>query len=366
MNSLQIPLNRPLRQQRRRGWQIVAAGGIIISLLAASLAGTAVFAANGGSTITTSPIAVDLSAAPGSTASTNLQVENNAPKAIGISVKLKEFKANGDNGQAQILTPPPGDASVSWVHFSRTSFVAQPGVWNNVTMTISLPKTAAFGYYYAVLFVPNVNVHASAQNTNTVKGANAVLVLLDAHTPNDNNSLKVQSYQVDKSSYQYLPVSFSVKVRNTGNIFTVPEGDIYISRTEGGPAIDTLDINSGAGNVLPGTNRIFEAQWTDGFPVYQLKRVNGQIVSDKKGQPVQQLAWNINKITKFRYGKYYAHLVLVYNDGGRDIPINGEVSFWVVPWLLLVGLLVFLGLVLVGLWTILRHLIKPLKAARRK
>jgi hypothetical protein len=322
-------------------------------------------APNTGSTITTSPVFVDLSTPPGTTISTNLQVENNAPSPIGITLKLKEFKASGDTGQAQIENPLPGDASISWVHFSQNSFIAQPSAPNSVTMTIKVPETAAFGYYYAVLFAPNVITNGVVANTNTVKGANAVLVLLDAHTANENNQLNVASFQADKTSYQFLPANFNVKVHNSGNIFTVPEGDIYISRTKNGPTIDTLDINPGQGNILPGTTRSFSASWADGFPVYQVKRVNGQVVSNKQGKPVEQLKWNFGNLTKFRFGKYYAHLVLVYNNGTREIPVNSEVSFWVIPWAMLVGLAVFIGLILLGLWTIMRNIIKHLKTVRK-
>ena len=30
--------------------------------------------------------------------------------------------------------------------------------------------------------------------------------------------------------------------------------------------------------------------------------------------------------------KYQAKLLLVYDDGKRDIPLEGTVEFWVVPW----------------------------------
>lgn len=339
----------------------------VIILLISTVHSPSVLAASGsGSTITTSPVSVDLLAAPGSSTSTVLQLQNNGPQAISISVKLEEFKAVGKSGQAQIYVPPPGDPSVQWVHFSRNSFTAEPGVWNPITMTIALPKTAAYGYYYAVLFVPNTITNALSSDATKVKGANAVLVLLNAHTPNESNRLSVRSYTADKSSYQYLPASFSVDVHNSGNIFTAPRGDIYISRTKGGKVIDTIDVNSGQGNVLPGTDRIFQVQWANGFPVYQLKRLNGQIVSDKKGKPIQQLKWDIAKVPEFRYGKYYARLVLVYNNGSRDVPINGEVSFWVIPWLLLLGLLLFSILVLLGLWTIVKNIIKRLEVLKRR
>jgi len=340
--------------------------GVVVLLISTVHSPAALAASGTASTITTSPVSVDLLAVPGSSTSTVIQLQNNAPQATSISVRLEEFKAVGKNGQAQIYVPPPGDPSMQWVHFSKDSFMAEPGTWNSITMTIALPKTAAYGYYYAVLFVPNTVTNVLNSNTNKVKGANAVLVLLNAHTPNESNQLSIRSYTAGKSSYQYLPASFSVDVHNNGNIFTSPRGDIYISRTKGGKTIDTIDINSGQGNVLPGTDRVFQVQWANGFPVYQLKRVNGQIISDKKGKPVEQLKWDITKVPEFRYGKYYANLVLVYNNGSRDIPINGEVSFWVIPWLLLLGLLLFSILVLLGLWTIVRNLIKRLRVVRKR
>jgi hypothetical protein len=310
-----------------------------------------------GTNLTTSPISVDLTANPGSSTSTTLQLQNNGLQPVNISLKLDEFKASGDEGSAQIFTPPPGDEPTQWVHFSPNSFVAQPGVWNSVTMTVQVPKTAAYGYYYAVLFVPGTTTAVSS--TEKVKGANAIFVLLNAHVPNENNTLNVQSFTASKASYQYLPASFNVNVRNDGNVFTVPQGDIFISRTRNGRAIDTLDINSGQGNILPQSNRVFQVQWTNGFPVYQIKRIDGQIVANKHG-PIQQLKWDFTKVTSFRYGKYYAHLVLVYNNGSRDVTVNGVVSFWVVPW----SLIAYIILTIVGIivfWEALKRLIKKLR-----
>ncbi|HSW79875.1 MAG TPA: hypothetical protein VLG47_03800, partial [Candidatus Saccharimonadales bacterium] len=303
-----------------------------------------------GTVLTTSPVAIDLKADPGTQTSTNLQVQNNSTKTLTIKVKLKEFKANGDSGQAQIFDPPANDPSIAWVTFSRTEFSADPGVWNSVKMTINLPSTAAYGYYYAVEFVPQSTVQTSR---NKVKGANAIFVLLNAHTNDEKNTLVVKSFSADKSLYQYLPANFSLKVNNAGNIYTAPEGTIFISRSLHGSPIATLDINPGAGNVLPDTNRVFHASWNDGFPVYQYKRIDGQVVSGKDGKPVQTLHWSGN-VSKFRFGKYYARLVLVYKNGAQDVPVNAEVSFWVIPWFMILILVVILILVGFGIWALLK------------
>ncbi len=337
----------------RRVKPAIASGGVSFVaaiVLATSLIAHTNAATSTGTILTTSPVAVDLKAQPGTQAKTTLQVQNNSTKTLTIKVKLKEFKANGDSGNANIVDPASNDPSVSWVHFSRTQFDAEPGVWNSVDMTVDLPSTAAYGYYYAVLFEPQ---NAIKTSQNKVKGANAIFVLLNASTGDEKNTLVVNSFAADKSLYQYLPASFTVKVKNTGNIYTAPQGTIFISRTLHGPPLATLDINPGAGNILPSTSRVFHASWKDGFPVYQVKKIDGQVVSGKDGKPVQSLHWSGN-VSKIRFGKYYARLVLVYKDGDHDVPVNAEVSFWVVPWFIVLIIFIVLILVGFGIWALLK------------
>src|SRR5581483_5481672 len=119
--------------------------------------GSAFAQGTGGTNITTSPVSADLTGKPGSTVSTTLQVENNEPNPVTIDVQLETFKAYGTSGQAQIYSAPANADYIKWVHFSQTSFVAQPNIWVPVTMIINLPSYASLGYYYAVVFKPQVS-----------------------------------------------------------------------------------------------------------------------------------------------------------------------------------------------------------------
>jgi hypothetical protein len=318
--------------------------GLVIAGL--GLTGQALAATgNSGTNLTTAPIYTDLVVKPGNTTSTTLQVQNNAAKPVTVNIKLKEFDALGDSGNAHIYTPPVGDLAVQWVSFSKNNFLAQPGVWNNITMTISVPTYAAFGYYYAVLFTPAITVNANTPNTNKVQSSNAILVLVNANTPGEKQQLSVSSFKSTKGLYEYLPATFNINIKNDGNVFVVPSGDIYISRTKTGPVIDTLNVNPNGGNILPASARNFTIQWENGFPVYQVKRVNGQTVTSKSGQPEMQLSWNISKLGSFRIGRYYARYVVIYSNGTRDIPVSGEITFWVMPWtILILGLFSLLSL----------------------
>lgn len=317
-------------------------------------------AAAQSTSLTTSPISVDLSAKPGSSATTTLQVLNNNPEPVDVSLQVDTFRASGTSGQAQILTPGPSDSFINWVTFSKNSFLAQPGVWTPVQMTISLPDYAALGYYYAVLFKPSVAVTAKS-HTNILKSSNAILVLLNAQSSNEHPQISVTSFISNKKLYEYLPATFSINVYNDGNIYLPPAGDIYISRTSNFKnIIDTLPVNTTAGNVLAGTSRVYTTEWTDGFPVFVPKTIDNQPVLNQQGKPVEQLQWNFSQIHKFRFGEYYAKMVLVYNNGTHDVPIVATVSFWVIPWKLIIGFIFFIACI-VGLVILVIYLSHKLR-----
>jgi hypothetical protein len=314
--------------------------------------------------LTASPLPINLITKPGGSVSTPLRVQNTGTETVKVKVSLLKFKANGTSGKPEILDPSPGDDYIKWVSFSETSFQAEPNVWHTVNMTIKAPKEAAFGYYYAVIFSQDDTKQrvVSDKQHNTINGAVATLVLLDVNAPGEKRELSVTKFMSQKRFYEYLPASFTITVHNSGNVHAAPSGDVFISRNHK-DTLAALQINAAQGNILPGTSREFTVQWDDGFPRYQTKRVNGQVVTGSDGKPQQQLNWKGTNLGKLRIGKYYAHLVLVYNDGTRDIPVEGELSFWVIPWrlLALVIFLVVLPLVLGTLLVRQRRQLKKLK-----
>jgi hypothetical protein len=315
------------------------------------------------SSLTTSPAAINLIITPGSSNNTTLQVMNNTSQAFLVTTKVELFSAYGTSGQAKIAPAAVGDESVNWIHLAQPTFTAQPLVWTQDKLTINIPATASLGYYFAILFQPQTPISPTAnQSTAIIKGSNAVLVLVDTHSNNEQRELSVPSFTVSQGLYEYLPATFNVTVHNDGNIYVAPQASIFVSHNDLFMSnIDTLDVNKGAGNVLPNSNRIFQAIWSNGFPYYQPKLVDGQPVY-KNGKPVLQLQWNFTNLSSFRFGKYYAKLVLVYNNGVRDIPVTSVVSFWVVPWKLLLGLLVIVAIVLFGLYSMGRSIVRRIRS----
>jgi len=280
--------------------------------------------------IFTSPLPIDLTGPPGSTLSTDIRVKNGGDTNETFKVTLMKFSAYGDQGKPAIHDRGPGDDYFDWVSFSPQTFAAPPNVWQTVKMTINLPSTAAFGYYYAVIFSRAGDTPTHTNKENVLVGSSAVLVLVDAQVPGAKRAAQVVSFTSDKHVYEFLPATFQVKLHNSGNVHLIAHGDIFISK--GGKTVAKLAVNSARGNVLPGSNRVFAASWDDGFPVYVTKERGGQVLLDSQDKPVKGLRWDFSKFSKLKFGHYTAHLLMAYDNGQADVPLNAELSFWVIPW----------------------------------
>jgi hypothetical protein len=302
--------------------------------------------------LTTSPVSLNLSGKPGTTVVSELRVRNDATTKQRIRVSLAKFSAEGEEGRPYISDRGPNDAYFDWATFSPSEFDLLAGEWQTVKVSIAIPASASNGYYYAVRF-SRAGDTVSTPGKQTYAGSNVVLVLLDAVNPNAKRSLQALEFTTSRRIYEFLPATFNVRLRNDGTIHLAPAGSVFIE--QGSKRVGEFDFNRGGGNILPGTNRIFSLNWDDGVPhlVSKLDE-NGKGVT-KDGKPVTSLAWDGNVISKLRFGQYTAHLVAVYqNNEGQDVPLEAFVSFWVIPWRIILVLLLVLVFMPVGIYATLR------------
>ncbi|MCW1908478.1 MAG: hypothetical protein KIH63_004015 [Candidatus Saccharibacteria bacterium] len=297
----------------------------------------------GSLNLTTSPLPINLTAKPGETVSTELRIKNGGAKTERLKVGLMKFSAYGEEGKPQLKDREPGDDYFDWVRFSETEFTADPDKWHTIQMTVDLPPEAALGYYYAVTF-SRADPPGTEQVSAQIAGASAILVLVDVDSPNAKRQLELESFGVAKRSYEFLPVRFVIKIKNSGNIHAVPSGSIFVNK--GGKTVATLALNESRGNILPDSSRQFETLWSSGFPVYAEKLRDGAVVY-KNDQPQYELTWPTDQLRNLRFGRYTAVLTAVYDDGEKDVPLEAEVSFWVIPWRLL-AIVVGLPLLTIG------------------
>lgn len=280
-----------------------------------------------GLNVTVSPTVIEVSDSPGKTIEGKFRIRNNSTTPVTLSLQVDKLSPNED-GTITPATARKEDTFISWTNFEKTTITAAPLEWTDIPYTIKVPDDAAFGYYYAIRITQRATPAAS---DTTVLGEVVIPLLLDVKNGTAKREMKLIDFKPTHFINELLPVSFITTVENTGNIHSKPRGNIFI-RGVGEKDLALLEVNEGLGNVLPTTKRNFISNWTDGFLVREEVVEDGAVKRDDKGNPVTQLKFNWNKLTDFRIGKYTATLLLVYDNGERDVALEKTTSFWVIPY----------------------------------
>lgn len=339
----------------RRRLLVLAVSAVLLTGLSAFFLNRSADAQSTGSTgefslqVTPSPLVATVK--PGQATELELQIRNAGTTAEELKIEPRAFRFDDATGQVSLQDTTPPDIA-DWISLSNPTFTVQPGAWFTQKVRISLPKDSGFSYSFA-LVISRAKAPVKTDG-RVIKGSLAVFTLINVDRPGATSRLEVVSFTASKKVYEYLPAELSVRLKNTGNTIVQPYGNIFVGR--GGDPISTLKVNETKGYILPETSRTLTTEWTEGFPVHETT-TDGDKTS-------QKTVWDWANAADFRLGHYTAKLVAVYSDGKHDVPIEGEVSFWVIPWKILLGMFVVALLVLVGLWSLVRKIIRGIKRLR--
>lgn len=303
---------------------------------------------NTGINLTVSPVFINLLTEPGKETSSRIKITNNSNITETLGTQLVKFKASETGTQPTIEDVDKNDEFAKWISFSEETFSLAPNETKTITVTITPPESAALGYYYAVVF-QRVKEEKVGNTGALVSGAPAVSILLEVKSPKAKREIQIVDAVTDKLFYEYLPTDIKVTVKNTGNIHIIPVGNIFIDWGRKKDA-SILTFNEGRGNILPNTERTYTTTWKDGM----ITRLDGKTQYD------------ITKADKFRIGRYTANILVVYDDGQRDVPLEAQVSFWVFPWKIIGVIAVVALLMLLGIRSTLSSGVQKLRKSKKK
>jgi len=324
-------------------------GTIIFCLVAVGFIARPAHAAEGEFALQVYPSPLVATVKPAQSTTLELKVRNMGAAPEDLTIAPRAFKIDSKTQELEISTDQVPDIA-SWITFSAARFTVQPGQTFTQNITLKIPANAGFSYAFS--FVIKRTNQPAAPSGRSLQATVAVFALINVDRPGAVRSLEVTRFAASKGTYDYLPASFDIDFKNTGNTIVQPSGNIFIQRgsTDTNP-IATLAVNQNGGYILPGTTRTLSVVWDDGFQVITKKpQANG-------GQK-EELTWNWNKLSSIRFGKYTAKLVAIYDDGHRDVPLQAETTFWVFPWQMLLGALAIVALVGVGIWSIARSVVR--------
>jgi hypothetical protein len=343
----------------RKNPVLIAAGLLLAIGLFLALVDNKVLAQlsnDGEFSLSVSPSPIITSVAPGQEKELSLSIRNSGVNSESLKIELRAFSANSSNSEISLSEEAPKEIE-GWVKIPQGAFSLKPGDQTAQKIMLTPPKDVGFSYNFA-LVISRVEEPNDTQAQTTIKGSVAVLTLLSIDRPDATRSLEIVRFESSRSSYDFLPAQFKVMLKNNGNTYVQPYGNVFIQRSENDPnPISVLKLNESGSYLLPNTQRELDVFWRDGFPLYETKKISDN-------QPDEQvLRWDWSKAENLRFGKYYAKLVAVYNDGQRDVPVEALVSFWVIPWKYFVGLVIAVGIFLVGIVAIFK---KPINSIRKR
>lgn len=305
--------------------------------------------------ITPSPLV--FSAKPGTSTTVQLKIRNSGPQTEELKIEPKAFKIDQVTDDITLLETSPPEVD-SWISFTAPIFTVSSGEWYTQDVTFSPPATAGFSYSFA-LQISRTQDPAVEEGERALKGTIAVFTLINIDRPGATKELEIASFGANKNIYEYLPVSLSTSLRNTGNTILQPYGNIFIQRGHNDEVpIATLPFNDQNRYILPDTTRTFTNIWDDGFPVYTTTTTNGNDST--------RLTWDWDNVNNLRYGRYTAKLVAIYNNGSRDIPLEASTQFWVIPWKFLLVCIAIFAIFAFGIWAILSRVIHNLRRKSTK
>lgn len=285
--------------------------------------------------LTISPPTKEFGADPGSTIKGIIKLYNETKQEIIVYGSTSNFtaKASGD-GESEFLDLGGQEAArdlASWIKVPEGGINIKPLDWQNIIFEINVPSDAEpGGHYAAIFFSPNQTGNKKEVSVDYKTGS--LLLLSVTGNVRQEGKLKSLLLRDGKYLFEHIPVTLEAMIENTGNVHFRPGGGVEIKNMFGHKVADLPVLNTETGgNILPKSSRKYDMTW-------------GNVADNLSGN-----FWNEAKFewNNFHFGRYTAVAVIGLPQGqGEAI----TVSFWIIPWQLLVVILAGI----IALWFVFR------------
>jgi len=272
---------------------------------------------NSAQAIQIAPVIKELSVNRGGSYTIQLSIRNMTAKDMVFEPVVNDFRAKDESGTPRIILGEP----VLPTNISMTSWVESIGPISLaanqtkiIDVRLSVPETAEPGGYYGVIRFSGAASALSGSNVSISASSGTLLLIRVNGKINEKLDIKeLFTMRGSKPSkwFEKAPITFVERIYNPSNIHLKPKGEVIIKDMFGRTA-DTLKINQSGGNVLPLSTRRFEQ--------------------------------SLN--TKWMFGRYKAKFNLNYGTEGQAL--NETITFWVIPYKIVTGILLVIIVMLFG------------------
>lgn len=281
--------------------------------------------------MTIEPPSFNLTVNPGDEIKDVLHITNENSYPVTLQPKLLNFMAapGDETSGAPSFYPADevknGHELAPWITLESTNAVTIPPRSRvNIPFTIDVPKDARPGGHFGAIHVGTLHESQNFDGVNVGVLAETSALIFVRVNGDVRDDLSIASFGTDQTTYTHLPANFAIRLQNQGTTHLIPVGNIFITDALG-RQVASLQVNGDdLRRVLPDSIRRFDLSWS------------------RKRLPKDASEF-IQEWSNFALGRYTATLVLNYGDPGAQKLISAVTDFWVFPWMVLLGLLLFLA-----------------------
>jgi hypothetical protein len=294
----------------------------LISILSLVTGVTAHAVDTPGQALEIAPPVINLKADPGQTISTTINLRDISSQPLVVTGTVDDFTANGEDGIPKILldqAEPTLYSIKSWVQ-PLSKLTLKSRQIEALPVTIVVPKDASPGGYYGVIRFTTTapGMESSGVSLSASLGA---LIFLRVNGQ-ANEALAFDNFYTSREAggnstwlFENQPIIFNEKIKNSGNVFEQPTGQITVKDMFGN-LVANVNVNLERRSILPGTSR----------------RLSQSLDKTNIGD-------------RILFGYYKAHITMNYGESNKQI--SQDISFWVIPWKLIASIVV--GIIIVAL-----------------
>lgn len=279
--------------------------------------------ANAADGLQISPALVEVNGEAGKSYTIQIRVTNVTASDLTFDSAVNDFGSKDESGTPSVNLDEsfPSAASIrSWVSVIN-SFSLKARESQTITATLSIPADAEPGGHYGVIRFSGRAPSIEGSGVGLAASAGSLVLVRVAGTVDEKLELltfKTSQNNTWSGFFKYGPVDFEMRFENKGNVHVKPVGQIEV-RDIFGNKVQTLLVNADKGNVLP--------------------------LSVRKFQSTLDQQW--------LFGRYTADLSIAYGTEGQAIVES--ISFWVIPYRLIIGIIILLATLIFVFRTVIKR-----------
>lgn len=248
-----------------------------------------------------------------------INLKNFSDSFYKVKIEIEDFYVSDDSTEARFFVPDENHPLyaydvINWIEADNQEIDLGPKEGKDIVFKVRVPEGTPTGGYYGVVFfnskvqdveVKNEEGTASAQIGINQRVGTLLVMAVKGDQP-IKRSGEIIEFTPEKKIFWQKPAQFKAVVKNSGNLHFKALGSFEIDKF---------------GKRLVG------------------EEIPGRILYPDRTREYQQ-KWDFSS---WSYGYYKAKISLVSEDG--EIRMDGETSFWVIPWKTTVSIIILLVIV---------------------